>query len=119
MGVREYFLYDPLGGRLEPRLQGHVLEGGVYRRLRAGRMESGARGVWSEVLGLWAFLEGEDEALRWYDPETGEVLETAAETRAARETAEARGHRGGRSPRDGSLGSRGGRGENRRAAGAH
>ena len=85
MGVREYFLYDPLGGRLEPRLQGHVLEGGGYRRLRAGRMESGARGVWSEVLGLWAFLEGEDEALRWYDPETGEVLETAAETRAARE----------------------------------
>ena len=85
MGVREYFLYDPLGGWLEPRLQGHVLEGGGYRRLRAGRMESGARGVWSEVLGLWAFLKGEDEALRWYDPETGKVLETAAETRAARE----------------------------------
>ena len=85
MGVREYFLYDPVGGRLAPRLQGNVLEGGVYRALPAGRMESGVSGVWSEVLGLWAFLTGEDGELRWYDPEAGRRLETPAEVHAARE----------------------------------
>ena len=85
MGVREYFLYDPVGGRLVPRLQGNVLEGGGYRALRAGRMDSGASGVWSEVLGLWAYLKGEDEELRWYDPAAGEELETPVEVHAARE----------------------------------
>ena len=53
--------------------------------LPAGRMESGASGVWSEVLGLWAFLKGEDGELRWYDPEAGKELETPAEVHAARE----------------------------------
>ena len=55
-----------------------------------GRMGNGASGVWSEVLGLWAFLKGEDGELRWYDPEAGKELETAAEVHAAREAAEAR-----------------------------
>ena len=87
MGVREYFLYDPVGGRLAPRLRGNVLEGGAYRALRAGRMGNGASGVWSEVLGLWAFLKGEDGELRWYDPEAGKELETPAEVHAAREAA--------------------------------
>ena len=90
MGVREYFLYDPVGGRLAPRLQGNVLEGGAYRALRAGRMDNGVSGVWSEVLGLWAFLKGKDGELRWYDPEAGKELETPAEVYAAREAAEAR-----------------------------
>ena len=90
MGVREYFLYDPVGGRLVPRLQGNVLEGGGYRALRAGWMDNGASGVWSEVLGLWAYLKGEDEELRWYDPAAGEELETPVEVHAAREEAEAR-----------------------------
>ena len=85
MGVREYFLYDPVGGRLEPRLQGHVLEGGAYRALPPGRTDQGVSGVWSEVLGLWAYLKGEDGELRWYDPETGEELETPAEVHEARE----------------------------------
>ena len=89
MGVREYFLYDPVGGRLAPRLQGNVLEGGAYRALGAERMDNGASGVWSEVLGLWAFLKGEDGELRWYDPEAGKELETPAEVHAAREAAEA------------------------------
>ena len=93
MGVREYFLYDPVGGRLVPRLQGNVLEGGGYRALRAGRMDNGASGVWSEVLGLWAYLKGEDAELRWYDPEVGKELETPVEVHAAREEAEARAAR--------------------------
>ena len=90
MGVREYFLYDPVGGRLAPRLQGNVLEGGAYRALHAGRMDNGVSGVWSEVLGLWALLKGKDGELRWYDPEAGKELETPAEVYAAREAAEAR-----------------------------
>ena len=85
MGVREYFLYDPVGGRLAPRVQGRVLEGGAYRVLRMERMDNGAAGVWSEVLGLWAFLKGEEEALRWYDPVAGKELEDPAEVHEARE----------------------------------
>ena len=74
MGVAEYFLYDPLGGRLEPRVQGHVLRGGAYRALPMQRMDNGAMGVWSEVMGLWAFLKGAQETLRWYDPVRGKEL---------------------------------------------
>ena len=90
MGVAEYFLYDPLGGRLDPRLQGHVLRGGAYRALPMQRMDNGATGVWSAVMGLWAFLKGADGTLRWYDPVTGKELETPAEVHEAREAAEAR-----------------------------
>ena len=44
LGVGEYFLYDPEGGRLEPRLQGYVLEAGAYRRLPGERLGNGAWG---------------------------------------------------------------------------
>ena len=53
LGVREYFLYDPTGEHLTPRLQGHRLEAGVYERLSA--VESIDRTLdrcRSEVLGL-------------------------------------------------------------------
>ena len=85
MGVREYFLYDPVGGRLAPRVQGRVLDGGAYRARPVRRMDTGTEGVWSEVLGLWAFLKGEEEALRWYDPVAGKELEDPAEVHEARE----------------------------------
>ena len=68
LGVREYFLYDPVGGLLEPRLQGHALRGGRYRPMPPERLANGERGLRSEVLGLWAFLEGPGQALRWHDP---------------------------------------------------
>ena len=53
LGVGEYFLYDPVGRRLEPRLQGYALHGGRYRRLReerlgerrAGGVQPGARSL--------------------------------------------------------------------------
>ena len=90
LGVREYFLYDPVGGRLEPRLQGHVLRGGRYRALPLERLANGERGLRSEALGLWAYLEGSEQALRWHDPATGEDLEDYDEVHAAREAAETR-----------------------------
>ena len=49
LGVSEYFLYDPVGGLLEPRLQGHVLSEGRYRALRPERLPNGERGLRSEV----------------------------------------------------------------------
>ena len=89
IGAREYFLYDPVGGRLEPRLQGHVLRDGRYRPLRPVRLANGERGLRSETLGLWAYLEGPEQALRWHDPVTGEDLEYYDEIHAAREEAAA------------------------------
>ena len=88
LGVGEYFLYDPTGGWLEPRLQGHVLEAGRYRRLDEGRLGNGERGVCSAVLGLCAWLR--DGELRWSDPETGWEFEDYDEAQAGREAAESR-----------------------------
>ena len=88
--MREYFLYDPVGGRLEPRLQGHVLREGRYRPLRPERLANGERGLRSETLGLWAYLQGPEQALRWHDPETGKDLEDYDEVHDSREAAEAR-----------------------------
>ena len=89
LGVSEYFLYDPVGGLLAPRLQGHVLNKGRYRTLRPERLPNGERGLRSEVLGLWAYLQGPHEALRWHDPATGRALEDHDEIHDAREAAEA------------------------------
>ena len=89
-GVREYFLYDPVGGLLKPRLQGHVLRGGRYRALRPQRLPNGEQGLRSEVLGLWVYLQGQSEALRWHDPATGRDLEDHDEVHDAREAAEAK-----------------------------
>ena len=89
LGVREYFLYEPVGGRLEPRLQGHVLRDGRYRPLRPERLGNGEQGLRSETLGLWVYLEGPEQALRWYDPVIGQDLGDYDEVHAAREAAEA------------------------------
>ena len=90
LGVGEYFLYDPVGGRLEPRLQGYALHGGRYRRLREKRLGNGERGVCSPVLGLCAWLRGPRQELRWYDPVTGRDLEDYDEAKAGRDAAEKR-----------------------------
>ncbi|MDH4137165.1 MAG: Uma2 family endonuclease [Anaerolineae bacterium] len=75
LGVREYFLFDPLGEYLEPPLVGYWLEEGGYRR------EAGERLV-SEVLGLELRVEG--GRLWLYDPETGEKLLSPLEAQSAR-----------------------------------
>ena len=90
LGVREHFLYDPVGGLLELRLQGYVLREGRYRALRPERLPNGERGLRSEVLGLWVYLQGPQEALRWHDPATGKDLEDHDEVHDACEAAEVR-----------------------------
>jgi Uma2 family endonuclease len=62
--VKEYFLFDPLGDYLSPRLQGHRLRQGQYRPIRpvAGRLPS-------QVLRL--HLEASGHQLRLFNPATG------------------------------------------------
>jgi Uma2 family endonuclease len=77
LGVREYFLYDPLGEYLQPPLQGYELQQGEYQRMPAaveGRLAS-------QVLGLELRLEAGQ--LRVVNPSTGERLLTPAEAQAA------------------------------------
>lgn len=84
LGVEEYFLFDPLGEYLRPRLQGLRLEGGRYQPLVQrvdGALESRTTGL---------VLKPEGKQLRLVDKETGEVLLTAAETDEARLAAEDR-----------------------------
>ena len=78
LGVREYFLYDPLGEYLRPPLQGYRLHEGEYQRL----LPAGEAGFTSQVLGLE--LRVEAGRLRVVDPMTGERLLTPAEALAAR-----------------------------------
>ena len=80
--IPEYFLFDPTGGYLRPRLQGYRLENSQYVRLEPqhGRLHS-------EQLALDFVQIG--EALRLYNPATGEFLPTPQE-QAERTEAEAR-----------------------------
>ena len=83
LGVGEYFLFDPKGEYLKPRLQGMRLDGGEYERLGEVRLPGGGvEGLWSEVLGL--YLYGRGRELRLYDPVGGEELRTHEEEIAAR-----------------------------------
>src|SRR5262249_57809725 len=54
LGVEEYFLFDPLGEYLKPRLQGYRLVGGGYQRLAA----RGGGSLSSETTGLRLGAEG-------------------------------------------------------------
>jgi Uma2 family endonuclease len=67
LGVREYFLFDPLGDWLDPPLQGYRLRQGVYHpmRPRQGRLVS-------QVLKL--HLERDGQLLRLWNPATGAWL---------------------------------------------
>jgi len=84
LGVEEYFLFDPFGEYVRPRLQGFRLEGGRYQPLPQrvdGSLESRTTGL---------ILKPEGSRLRLRDKETGEVLLNAAEADEARLSAEAR-----------------------------
>ena len=80
LGVREYWLFDPRDEYFDPTLQGLGLRGRAYRPMPA-RVESGARTIRSEVLGL--DLHVENQALRFRDPESGEYLQNLAEATTA------------------------------------
>ena len=83
LGVREYFLFDPEGDYLEPRLQGHRLVRGQYRAISPEADGSLA----SETLGLRFHADG--PSLRAIDSKTGEPILRPEEERRAR-VAEAR-----------------------------
>jgi Uma2 family endonuclease len=74
--VKEYFLFDPLGHYLTPRLQGYRLRGREYRPVRPNndRLPSQVLGVHLECDGAW---------LRFWNP-TGRWLATPAEAERQR-----------------------------------
>ena len=82
LGVEEYFLFDPYGDYLEPRLQGYRLERGRY-----GAMTPEPDGsILSRTTGLR--LEPEGLKLRLVDPATGERLLWSEEKDQALQAAE-------------------------------
>ena len=72
LGVGEYFLFDPTGDYLRPRLQGFVLRQGRYERLPTARLPHGEPSLVSEAVGLDLRVRGEE--LRLYDPDKGHDL---------------------------------------------
>ncbi|OGO41137.1 MAG: hypothetical protein A2Z04_08915, partial [Chloroflexi bacterium RBG_16_57_9] len=79
LGVKEYFLFDPLSEYLKPPFQAYRLVDDVYVRVDGTP-------VVSEVLGLE--LRPEGDQLRFYDPETRQLLPFPDELDEARRIAE-------------------------------
>ena len=88
LGVREYFLFDPMGEHFTPRLQGYRLVEGRYERLSAVESIDRTLTMRSEVLGLELRAKGEE--MRFHDPVTGETLLSHDEEHTARRAAEVR-----------------------------
>jgi Uma2 family endonuclease len=80
LGVQEYYIFDPLGDYLDPRLRGYQLVDGELLPLPGPRF-------FSQVLNIELRTEG--NTLRLYDIPTGTPLPTPAEERQARIQAEA------------------------------
>ena len=80
--VAEYFLFDPFGDWLKPKLQGYRLIGGDYAPIEpvAGRLPSLVTGL---------HLEADGKELRLFNPARGHRLPTPAERIAAGVAAEA------------------------------
>jgi Uma2 family endonuclease len=68
LGIGEYFLYDPLGDWLKPRLQGYRLANGVYEAIPP--VPDGS--ITSRELGIRFVLDDGDLAM--FDAHTGERL---------------------------------------------
>ena len=77
IGVREYWLVDPLDEYHDPRLQGFELVDGKYVELPWERRRDDTVTVWSPVLHLEQHFT--DERLRFWDRETGKYLELPEE----------------------------------------
>ena len=81
LGMGEYWLFDPTGDYLAPRLQGFRLHGGEYRPLPSVAMVGGGLSLHSEALGLDVRLD-EEGRLRFHDPASGEDLPAHEEMQA-------------------------------------
>lgn len=84
LGVREYFLFDPQGEYLKPRLQGFQLVQDFYQPLAPNKDGS----LRSKELGL--ILRPDGNLLRLVDPASGELVPTLDEALESRDEAEAR-----------------------------
>jgi Uma2 family endonuclease len=73
IGVQEYFLHDPLGDYLEPKLQGFQLAAGRYERMEPGKDGS----LMSRGTGL--ILRPENEGLQLIDAASGRAFLRTAE----------------------------------------
>ena len=82
IGVPEYWLYDPTGDYLAPRLQGFRLVGGQYVPIPV--RDDGALTGHSEVLGLELRLYPEDR-FRFHDPVSGQDLLSLEEAERGRD----------------------------------
>ena len=79
LGVREFWLFDPIGKLPDP-LVGWCRSGaGVYEPVRI--LPDG--GYWSEVLGLELVVHG--DGFRFFDPETGDILPDQIELEGRRQ----------------------------------
>ena len=88
-GVREYWRFDPTGGRYhDAALAGDRLVAGEYEPIRINEEPDGVKWGHSPVLGL--DLCWEDDQLRVYDPVAGSYLLPPEELEARRAAAEAR-----------------------------
>ena len=83
LGVREYWLFDPTGDWLDPRLQGNRLSGDHYEPLSPSGIEGGERVFHSTVLGLDVYVDRGE--IRFRDPATGRKLLTLEEAALALE----------------------------------
>ena len=95
LGVKEYFLYDPRGEYLTPRLQGYRLVDGGYERMAAVESIDRTLTMRSRVLELelrarGGEMQAKDGGLRFHDPVTGQELLSYGEEHAARRAAERR-----------------------------
>ena len=91
LGVREYWLYDPLGEHLEPALQGNRLMDGEYERQPLLESVDGRLGLRSGTLSLELWAKG--RKMRFRDPETGLDLLGHDEEHLAHRAAAARAER--------------------------
>ena len=91
LGVREYWLFDPTGDWLDPRLQGNRLSGGRYEPLSPTGIESGERVLHSAVLGLDVYVDRGE--IRFRDPTTDRKLLTLEEATLALEEAQQARHK--------------------------
>ena len=89
IGVSEYWLYDPIGGYHDPRLQGFRLVEGRYEPLPVTERTGGMLTGYSEALTL-ALRLYPDDRFRFHDPASGRDLPSLDEEAQAREEAEDR-----------------------------
>jgi Uma2 family endonuclease len=91
LGVEEYFLYDPLGDYLDPRIQGFRLTNGRYQKIRPEPDGS----LLSQMAGVLLRMEGDQirliktdsgEPLLRYEEATDEIARLRAELARARKT---------------------------------